>query len=45
MGNDTFSLFLSDQMATVSVQNPAVLNNINLAELHSLHTAKITNYD
>jgi len=45
MGNDTFSLFLSDQLAIVSLQTPAVLNNINLAELHSMHTAKIANYD
>lgn len=49
MGNDTFSLFLSDQLASVSVQTPAVLNNINLAELPSLrpamHTSNIENYN
>lgn len=43
MGNDSFSLFLSDQLSTGSI--PAVLNNINLTDLHSMHTAKIGNYD
>jgi len=43
MGNDSFSLFLSDQLSTVSI--PAVANNVNLTDLHSMHTAKIGNYD
>jgi len=48
MGNDSFSLFLSDQLSTVSVSAvsvPAVADNVNLADLHSMLTAKIGNYD